>query len=164
MTSPRSKSLPSDRDRTSGQGPTAEMQFPEMTTAPFSTGGCATGTRVRARIIMSVEPLIVKSLQRLIRFNDRRINAQPSRRFRFLAGPFRARGDLVLAGLPFVVALADLLFDFFGDLVNGGVQVAFDVLGKKVGPAHAYPDGAGELFSGGAGMVMFEGHARINGA
>jgi hypothetical protein len=31
------------------------MRFPEMTTAPFSMGGCETGKIVRARRIMVVE-------------------------------------------------------------------------------------------------------------
>jgi hypothetical protein len=113
---------------------------------------------------MLVEPLIVKPSNRLIRFNDRRINVQHLLRFRFLAGPLAARGNLVFAGLPLVVAFADLLLDFFGDLVNGRVKIAFDVLGKKIGPVHTQANGAGPLFSGGAGMIVFERHPRINGA
>jgi hypothetical protein len=97
-------------------------------------GGCETGKIVRARKIMLVELFIVKSLDRLIRFNGRRINVQRLIRFRFLAGLLAARGNLVFAGLPLAVAFADLLLDFFGDLVNGRVKVAFDVSAKRSGP------------------------------
>jgi len=62
------------------------------------------------------------------------------------------------------VAFADLLPDFFGDLVNGRVKIAFDVLGKKIGSAHTQANGAAKLFSGGARMVMFKRHAGVNGA
>jgi len=108
-----------------------------MTTAPFSMGGCETGKIVRARNIIPVESFIVKSLNRLIRFNDQRINVQRLRGFGilgFLACQLAARANLVFASLPFVVAFADLLLDFFGDLVNGRVKIAFDVLGKRSGP------------------------------
>ena len=114
-----------------------------------------------------VEPLIVKSSNRLIRFNDRRINVQRLLGFGIpgiLAGLLAARGNLVLAGLPFAVAFADLLLDFFGDLVNGRIKVAFDILGKKIGSAHSQANGAAKLFSGGAGMIVFERHPRVNRA
>src|ERR1700690_1627702 len=143
MTSPRSEMFPLARGRRSGQEPTARMRFPEITTAPFSMGGCETGKIVRARKIIAAESFIVKSLNRLIRFNDRRINVQRLLLFRFLAGLLAARGNLVFAGLPLVVAFADLLLDFFGDLVNGRIKIAFDVLGKKVGPMHTQANGAG---------------------
>jgi hypothetical protein len=119
------------------------MRFPEMTTAPFSMGGCETGKIVRARKIIPVESFIVKSSNRLIRFNDQRSNVQPLLGFRFLAGLLAARGILVFASLPLVVAFADLLLDFFGDLVNGRVKIAFNVLGKKIGPAYIQANGAG---------------------
>jgi hypothetical protein len=114
-----------------------------MTTAPFSMGGCETGKIVRARKIIPVESFIVKSSNRLIRFNDQRINVQRLLHFRFLACLLAARGNLVFAGLPLAVAFADLLFDFFGDLVNGRVKIASDVLGKKIGPAYTQANGAG---------------------
>ncbi len=79
----------------------------------------------------------------------------------FALGP---RGDLVLAGLPFVVALADLLFDLFGHAVNRRVQIAFDVLSEEVGAAHRQTDGTTELFSQDARVVVFKGDARVNGA
>jgi hypothetical protein len=62
------------------------------------------------------------------------------------------------------VAFADLLRDFFGDLVNGRVKVAFDVFGKKIRSAHIQADGAAKLFSGGASMIVFKRHPRVNGA
>jgi len=135
--------FPLARGRKSGHEPTARIRFPEMTTAPFSMGGCETGTIVRARKIIPVESFIVKSLNRLIRFNDQRINVQRLLRFRFLASLLAARGNLVFAGLPLAVAFADLLLDFFGDLVNGRVKIAFDVLGKKIGTMHTQANGAG---------------------
>jgi len=60
--------------------------------------------------------------------------------------------------------VADLLCDFFGDLVNGRVKVAFDVFGKKIRSAHIQADGAAKLFSGGASMIVFKRHPRVNGA
>src|ERR1035437_4681725 len=164
MTSPRSGIFPFACGRRSGQEPTARMRFPEMTTAPFSMGGCETGKIVRARRIISAESFIVQSSNQLIRFNHQRINLQRLRCFRFLACLLAARGNLVLASLPLVVAFADLLLDFFGDLVNGRVKIAFDILGKKIGSAHTQANGAAKLFSGGARMVMFKRHAGVNGA
>src|ERR1035438_2899782 len=148
MTSPRSEMFPFACDRKSGQEPTARMRFPEMTTAPFSMGGCETGKIVRARKIIPVESFIVKSSNRLIRFNDRRINVQRLLGFGIsgiLAGLLAACGNLVFAGLPLAVAFVDLLRDFFGDLVNGRVKITFDVLGKKIGSAHTQADGAAKL-------------------
>jgi hypothetical protein len=74
-----------------------------------------------------------------------------------------AGGDLVLGRLAFAVPFADLLLDF-SDAVNGRIQIAFDILGKKIRPAHAQADRATELFLGHAGVVMFEGHACVHGA
>jgi hypothetical protein len=102
-------------------------------------------------------------VERPRRFNDA-TNHGSTFSVRFLAGPFAARGNLVFAGLPFVVTFADLLLDFFGNLVDGRVQITFDVFGKKIGSAHAEANGAAKLFSGGTGVVVFEGHPRINGA
>src|SRR5664280_24177 len=110
MASPRSRIFSFACGRKSGQEPTARMRFPETTTAPFSMGGCETGKSVRARRIMLVEPLIVKSSNRLIRFNDRRINVQRLLGFGIpgiLAGLLPARGNFVFAGLPLAVAFAD---------------------------------------------------------
>jgi len=83
---------------------------------------------------------------------------------RLLAFALGARGDLVLAGLPFVVALADLLLDFFGYAVNRRVQIAFDVLREEVGAAHRQTDRTTELLSQDARVVVFKGDARVNGA
>ena len=54
----------------------------------------------------------------------------------FLPGAFGAGGDLVFVRLAFAVALADLLFDFFGHQVNRRVKVAFDVL-RQTDPGRA---------------------------
>jgi len=110
---------------------------------------------------------IIKSSNRLIRFNDPRINVQHLLGFGIagiLAGLLAARGNLVFAGLPLAVAFADLLLDFLGDLVNGRVKVAFGVFGKKIGSPHSEADGAAKLSSGGASMIVFERHPRVNGA
>jgi hypothetical protein len=69
----------------------------------------------------------------------------------------------VFPGLKFVVALPDLLFDFFGDLVDRRVQIALDILGKEVGTAHGQPDGTTELLSQDARVVVLEGDTRVNG-
>jgi hypothetical protein len=79
-------------------------------------------------------------------------------------GVFEFGSDLVLLRLAFVLPGADLLRDFFGDAVNRRIQIAFDILGEQIRPAHAQADGATELFFGDAGVIVFEGHARIHGA
>jgi hypothetical protein len=71
---------------------------------------------------------------------------------------------LVFARFNFTVAFADLLLDFFGDDVNGRVQIAFTRLGKEVGAAHGHLHRANELPFGHAAVVVFEGNAGINGA
>src|ERR1035437_8638031 len=116
MTSPRSEMFSFACGRRSGQEPTARMRFPEMTTAPFSMGGRETGKIVRAGKIIPVESFIVKSSNRLIRFNDQRINVPRLRRFRCLAGALAARGNLLLAGVPVAVAFSDFLLEFVVDL------------------------------------------------
>jgi hypothetical protein len=69
---------------------------------------------------------------------------------------------VALASLPFVVALADLLLDFFRDAVNRGVQISFDVFGKEIRAVQAQEHGTTELFWGHAGVVVFEGDPRVN--
>src|ERR1051325_7458321 len=79
---------------------------------------------------------------------------------RFLPGAFGARGDFVFAGFVFALPLADLLFDFFGDDVDGGVEIAFTILGEQVRSADAEADRTGELPFRGARVVVLERYAR----
>ena len=60
---------------------------------------------------------------------------------RFLA----ARTQRVFAGFVLVVAFAQLLLDFFGDKIDGRIQIGLAILGKDVRPRHRQPDGAGKL-------------------
>jgi hypothetical protein len=57
-----------------------------------------------------------------------------------LAGALGAGSDFVLTGLVFAVAFADLLFDLLGYQVNGGIEIAFDVLSEKVGARDSEAD------------------------
>src|SRR6185295_15326130 len=68
--------------------------------------------------------------------------------FRLLAGTFAHRRVAVFASLAFAVAFSDLLFNFFGDLIDGGIEIAFGVLREKVRAAHSQPHGALELAFG----------------
>ena len=65
----------------------------------------------------------------------------------------------MFAGFVFALAFADLLFDFFGDEIDGGVEVIFDVFGEEVGSGDFEADGAGELAFGGFGLVEDDGDA-----
>ena len=46
--------------------------------------------------------------------------------------------------------------------VDGGVEVALTVFGKKIRSANAEAEGAGKLLLGHARMVMFQADTRIN--
>jgi len=56
----------------------------------------------------------------------------------------------------FVVPLADLLLDLFCHQVDGGVEVAFDVLGKEIRATLTHSHGAGKLLFRGASLVALE--------
>src|SRR5471032_1407511 len=124
MTSPRSITewrVTSDEwPAKSFHKPTASILFPEITTAPFSIGGCETGRIVRARRITLHSGVAL--------------------------GVFEFGGVLVFVRLDFVVTLADLLLDFFCHAVNGRIQIAFAILGKQIRAAHGEAQGATELF------------------
>ena len=68
----------------------------------------------------------------------------------------------MLGRFAFAMAFTDLLFDFFGDAIDGGVHVALLINGKEIGSTHSKAHRAGELFFRGAGIVVFEGHTGIN--
>ena len=63
----------------------------------------------------------------------------------------------------FAVPFANLLFDLFGDQIDGGIEIAFGIFGKEIGTADAEPHRAFELFFGGFGLVVFEIHAGVHG-
>ena len=65
-------------------------------------------------------------------------------------------------GFAFAVAFADLLFDFFNHGINGRVQIAFLILGKKIGAADGEADGAAELLFRDARVIVFKSHAGIH--
>jgi hypothetical protein len=77
-----------------------------------------------------------------------------------LAVPFATGGHFHVSRFEFVVPLSDLLLDFFGDQVNGGIQIAFDVLGEKVRTRQGDAHRAGELALGGPGLIMLDGNPR----
>jgi hypothetical protein len=68
----------------------------------------------------------------------------------------------VAAGFLLVMPLANLAFDFFGDQVNGSVEIFFPILGKQVRPANGEADGTGKSFFGSAFMVVLQRDARVN--
>ena len=81
----------------------------------------------------------------------------------FLVADLDAGRLCVLPILEFVMALANLLFDFFRHLVDRGIKVAIMVLGVEVRPANAESNGTFKLPIGGLGMVVFESDAGIDG-
>jgi hypothetical protein len=83
--------------------------------------------------------------------------------FRFLAPPFGACRLGMFAGFVFAVTFADLLLDFLGHKIDGGVEIALAILGKQVGTGHGQAEGAGELLFGGLPMVVFKRHAGVDG-
>jgi hypothetical protein len=82
----------------------------------------------------------------------------------FLSSPFALSGLSMFAGLVFVVAFPKLLFEFFGNQIDGGVEIAFGVFGIEIGSWHGQSHGAGELFFRSAFAVQFESDTDINGA
>ena len=65
-------------------------------------------------------------------------------------------------GLPLVVALADLLFNFFGHQIDGGVEIILPVFGEQIRSANAQLDRATELFFRYTGMIMLQRDPRIH--
>src|SRR5262249_25892535 len=79
-----------------------------------------------------------------------------------LADAFAARGGFVLAGFTLVMPLADLLFDFFGYQIYGGVKIGFRVLGEQIRPAHRQAHRARELSLRRLGAVVVQCHPNVN--
>ena len=63
-----------------------------------------------------------------------------------------------------LVAFPDLLFDFLCDPVNRRIQIAFAILGKQIGAAHAQAHGTTELFLRRARVVVLQGDPGVHGA
>ena len=68
----------------------------------------------------------------------------------------------MVAGLGLVVALPNLLLDFFGDQVNGLVQVLFAIFGEEVRAPYAQAHGTGKGLFGNALVVVFQDDPRVN--
>ena len=66
-------------------------------------------------------------------------------------------------GFVFVVALAQLLLDLFGDQVYGSVEITFDIFSEQVGPGKRDPNGAGKCALGRSRAVVLHRHADIGG-
>ncbi len=82
---------------------------------------------------------------------------------RFLARSFGVRRDL-FPRFVFAVAFSDLLLDFFGNDIDGRVEVAFVVFGKEVRAADAETYRTGKLSFGHASVVVFERDAGFHDA
>ncbi len=69
----------------------------------------------------------------------------------------------MLARFVFVVPLSDLLFHLLADQVDGGVEVAFDILGIQVRAAQAQPNRTAKLFLRSARVIVIQRDARVDG-
>jgi len=78
---------------------------------------------------------------------------------RFLPSALASRSYFVFAGFVFVVPLPNLLLDLFCHQVNGGVQVAFDILREAVRSWDFQTHGTGELPLRRLGVIMLEDDA-----
>ena len=65
-------------------------------------------------------------------------------------------------GLFLTMLFADLLLDFLGDEIDGGVEIVFRVLAVKIRTPDPEPNGTLELFFGRFGVVVFEAHPGID--
>src|ERR1035438_6777163 len=79
-------------------------------------------------------------------------------RFYILTGAFATRRLFVLAGFEFVMPPADLLLNLLGNEVDGGIEIAFDVLGEQIGAGQRQTHRAGELALRGLGLIRSEEH------
>jgi hypothetical protein len=68
----------------------------------------------------------------------------------------------MLASEVFVLPLPDLLFDLLCDQVNGGVKIAFNIFGEKIGTGKGKTKRAGELLVRGFSLVMFQNHTGVD--
>ena len=65
-------------------------------------------------------------------------------------------------GFELIVTFAELLLDFLGDQIHGGIEVVFRILGEKVGAGNGQTNRAGELLFGRLELVEFKNDAGIN--
>lgn len=80
----------------------------------------------------------------------------------FLPAAFAPGSLFVSASFVLVVALADLLFDFLGHEIDGGVEVGFKILSVKIRAGHVKEHGALELAVRRLGCIMFKDHTGID--
>lgn len=66
--------------------------------------------------------------------------------------------------LGLAVPLANLAFNFFGDLVYGGIEIRVTIFGEEIWSAHAESHGAGERFFRDALVVVFQDDPGVYGA
>ena len=69
----------------------------------------------------------------------------------------------MLAGLVLVMSLSKLLFYLLCHHVNGGIEIAFDILGKEVRAGQRETNGTGELSLGRFGLILLESDSSIHG-
>lgn len=133
------------REAICGQGPAATMRFWEIRTAPFSINGLHTGRMIRARSSMNGESAARGG--RALQSRD-------------LAGFLHTGTKDMFARFCFIVTFSQLLFDFFGDQIDGGVEVGLGVLREDVRPRHTEADGAGELAFRAPEVIVLKGDTR----
>ena len=68
----------------------------------------------------------------------------------------------MFARFEFALSFADLLFELFGNQVDGGIKITFGVFRKKVRSGNREANGTAELFIRRLQIVVFEGNARID--
>ncbi|MDB6038553.1 MAG: hypothetical protein JWM99_2394 [Verrucomicrobiales bacterium] len=68
----------------------------------------------------------------------------------------------MLARFEFALTFADLLFELFGNQVDGGIKIAFGIFRKKVGAGNRQANGTAELLIRSLQIVVLKGNARID--
>lgn len=68
----------------------------------------------------------------------------------------------MLGRFAFAMTFANLLLNFLGNTINGDIKIVLLVDSEKIGAAHSQADGTRKLFFRKTGVVMFQGHPRIN--
>ena len=68
----------------------------------------------------------------------------------------------MFARLIFIVSFPELLFDLLGHHVDRRIQIAFNVLGKQIGPGKGDAHRAGELSVRRLGLVAVERDSRVD--
>ncbi len=68
----------------------------------------------------------------------------------------------MFACFEFALPLANLLFNLFGDKIDGGVQITLGIDGKKIRPRDGKAHGTGKLFIVRHEVIMLQSDSRIN--